>query len=192
MTPKQFTKSRAEFIKSCGKPPLHEVLGVVHDLDNLCDELLQENGNLRGELISMASITFAVIEELRSNGRELPTELAAQLQAHTQRFLENCRKESRTNIEIIVSAGIVDNRKTQAKAAINARHDKEGGSRDARTQLRAIWAQGNFSTRVDCAEQERGKFNGVKGKELSLSQAIKYLRNTPDPDPWPADPKRKG
>lgn len=87
--------------------------------------------------------------------------------------------------------GVIANRKAQAKDAINARHDKEGGSRDTREQLRAIWAQGNFSTRTECAEQERGKFKGVKGKELSLSKAIQHLRNTPDPDPWPADPKRK-
>lgn len=92
----------------------------------------------------------------------------------------------------IVEIGEALSRKRLSDKAINARHDKEGGSRDARAQLRTTWAQGNFSTRVECAEQERGRFKGVKGKELSLSQALKYLRNTPDPDPWPADPKRKG
>lgn len=177
MTPEQFTKSRAEFIKSCGKPPLHEVLGVVYDLDNVCDDLLQEHGNLRDELISMTAITFAVIEELRSNGRELPTELAAELEAHTQRFLRNCRKESRSNIESIVSAG----RRAQAKAAIEARHGKEGGSRDLKEKIRAIYATGKYLTKDLCAEEEYRAL-GIN----TFGTARGYLTGEPDPNPWPA------
>lgn len=191
MTSEQFTKGRKEFIKVFSKARREDLSAAVYDLDMICDGLLQQNAHLCDEILSLKSVISAAIEELRSNGREMPHKMALELMALARRDADALSKESRANLQTAINLGVIANRKEQAKDAINARHGKEGGSRDARAQLRATWAQGNFSTRGDCAEQERGNYKGVKGKELSLSQAIKYLRNTPDPDPWHADPKRK-
>lgn len=192
MTPEQFTKGRAEFIKSCKKASAQEALGAVYDFDMLCEALTQQNASLNEEILALKSVIQAAIEELRSNGREMPYKMAAELTAIARKDADALYGKSRANHQACINLAVLTHRKEQARKAINARHDKDGGSRAARAQLRATWAQGNFSTRGDCAEQERGNYKGIKGKELSLSQAIKYLRNTPDPDPWPADPKRKG
>lgn len=192
MTPEQFTKGRAEFIKACSKTQIEKLSGAVFDLDMLCDALLKHNSYLGEEILGLKSVIEAAIDELRSNGREMPHKMAEELTALAKKDADALGEKSHARLQAVINLGVLANRKAQTKEAINKRHNKEGGSRDAQAQLRAIWAQGNFSTRTDCAEQERGRFKGVKGKELSLNQAIKYLRNTPDPDPWPADPKRKG
>jgi hypothetical protein len=45
-------------------------------------------------------------------------------------------------------------RKQTAKAAANARHNRPGGSRDKRRQIREIWATGKYSSRDLCADEE--------------------------------------
>ena len=62
-----------------------------------------------------------------------------------------------------------------ARQAANARHDKPGGSRDKRRQIREIWASGKYTSRDICAEQE------CAGLEMSLSSARKALTNEPNP-----------
>lgn len=66
-------------------------------------------------------------------------------------------------------------RKKNAKAAADALHDKPGGSRDKRRQIRAIWASGKYSSRDLCAEQECAALN------MSISVARDALTNTPEP-----------
>lgn len=166
---------------------------LINDIANM-SAVLEEQYTLLNQLYDTKESALAVAQSAINllfqdkEQVEVPADFIEKINAMK---LSNMNAEGfiRTGAFQYGAAGSV---KEQARNAINARHNKEGGSRDAMEQLRAIWAQGNFSTRGDCAEQERGKFKGVKGKELSLSQAIKYLRNTPDPDPWPADPKRKG
>jgi DNA-binding FrmR family transcriptional regulator len=65
----------------------------------------------------------------------------------------------------------------RAKNAINARHDKPGGSRDKAKQIQAIWATGKYSTRDICAEEEYQAL-GYK----SFGAARRALQNTPDPE----------
>ena len=61
-----------------------------------------------------------------------------------------------------------------ARKAANARHDREGGSRDKKAQIREIWAKGNYSTKDICAEQE------CAALDWSFSAARKALYNQPD------------
>jgi hypothetical protein len=62
-----------------------------------------------------------------------------------------------------------------ALLAINARHNKPGGSRDKKSQICGIWATGKYTSRDICAEQE------CAALDMSFSTARKALRNTPDP-----------
>jgi hypothetical protein len=66
-------------------------------------------------------------------------------------------------------------RKQTAKAAANARHNRPGGSRDKRRQIREIWATAKYSSRDLCAEQEYAALG------MSFSAARKALRNAPKP-----------
>ena len=66
-------------------------------------------------------------------------------------------------------------RSQNARNAANARHDQAGGTRDKQQRIRDIWATGKYKTRVQCAEQEHEKLG------MSLSAALKALRNTPNP-----------
>ena len=54
------------------------------------------------------------------------------------------------------------------------------GSRRRRTMIREIWSSGKYTARDVCAEQECGALG------MSFSAARKALRNTPEPNPWPA------
>jgi hypothetical protein len=56
---------------------------------------------------------------------------------------------------------------------------------EAKEQLKRIWAEGNYTSRDICAEQECGALG------LSFSTARKALRKTPDPNPWPAKKQAK-
>lgn len=62
-----------------------------------------------------------------------------------------------------------------ARNAANKRHDQPGGSRDKQSQIREIWARGNYSSRDICAEQE------CSALDMSFAAARKALKNTPNP-----------
>lgn len=76
-------------------------------------------------------------------------------------------------------------RKNRARENAYNLHSKPGGSWEKRDRIRATWASGNFSGRDECAEQECGALG------MSFSAARKALRNTPQPNPWPARAMKK-
>ena len=84
---------------------------------------------------------------------------------------------------LLIAVGGVNSER--ARKAANIGHDKPGGSRDLQRQIRSIWATGKYSSRDVCAEQECARLKVLYGK------ARKDLRNTPNPNPWPANPKKK-
>lgn len=53
--------------------------------------------------------------------------------------------------------------------------DENLGYAEKRREIRAIWATGKYDARVRCAEEESGALG------MSISTAIKALRNTPKP-----------
>lgn len=66
-------------------------------------------------------------------------------------------------------------RKQLAKEAAHSRHNRPGGSRDKKKQIRRIWATGKYTSRDRCAEEECAALG------MSYSAARKALINTPDP-----------
>ena len=66
-------------------------------------------------------------------------------------------------------------RSKSAKTAIEARHNRPGGSRDKQRMIREIWASGKYSSRDLCAEEE------YLALKMSFSAARKALRNVPKP-----------
>lgn len=181
MTPEQFTKGRAEFIKACRNARLENLSGAVYDLDMICDDLLQQNARLCDEILCLKSVIHAAIEELRSNGREMPHKMAVELTALAKKDADALVEKSRSDLQSVINLGVLANRKAQTKDAINARHDKEGGSRDLKAKIRDIWATGKYLHRTTCAEQEYEAL-GIK----TIGTANRYLEGTPNPNPWPA------
>lgn len=62
-----------------------------------------------------------------------------------------------------------------AKAGAEALHNRHDGTRKKRREIREIWADGKYSSRDICAEQECAALG------MSFSTARKALQNTPDP-----------
>ena len=81
----------------------------------------------------------------------------------------------------IADIGGALSRKRLSDKAINARHNKEGGSRDLKAKIRDIWATGKYLTKDLCAEEEYRAL-GIN----TLGTARGYLTGEPDPNPWPA------
>lgn len=84
-------------------------------------------------------------------------------------------------VESRMAAAAKEQKTLRGKEMANALHDKAGGSRDRKHQIREMWALGNFTTRERCAEES---YSSVGFK--TLGTAKKALQNTPDPSPWPA------
>jgi hypothetical protein len=63
----------------------------------------------------------------------------------------------------------------RAKQAVEAKHNKSGGSRELQTKIRAIWATGKFKSKDLCAEQECAALG------MSYAAARRALRNQPNP-----------
>ena len=68
-----------------------------------------------------------------------------------------------------------EKRRTNAKAAADALHNKPGGNREKQDAIRAAWQSGKYSSRDVCAEQECGHIG------MSFSAARKALRNIAKP-----------
>jgi len=64
-----------------------------------------------------------------------------------------------------------DKKSKIGRNAVNARHNKPGGSRDKKAEIRAIWATGKYRTKQICAEEEYAALG------MSYDSAIKTLRD---------------
>lgn len=84
-------------------------------------------------------------------------------------------------IEPIIKIVEKDTKSQSGSHAANVKHE-EGNKR--REEIRAIWAEGKYSSRSDCAEQEWCYLEFG-----SYDTARKALKNTPNPSPWPAKKK---
>lgn len=102
------------------------------------------------KLLHHAAMSFMALDEMTANSLELPKNIKG--------------------IEKLLNT-------EKAKKAVNARHDKPGGSRDKAAQIRAIWATGKYTTRDICAEEEYQSL-GYK----SFGAARRALQNTADPE----------
>jgi len=83
-------------------------------------------------------------------------------------------------LAVLMLVVVSDANTVRSSKSANKGHDKQGGSRDKKKQILDIWAEGKYSSKDICAEQE------CAGLAVSFSKARKDLRNAPDPNPWPA------
>ena len=71
--------------------------------------------------------------------------------------------------------GSAEWRSQNARTAVNAKHDRPGGSREKQIRMRGLWATGKYFSRDVCAEQECAALG------MSFAAARKALKGTPDP-----------
>lgn len=85
-----------------------------------------------------------------------------------------------------VSKAVAATKSNSGKTAVDARHNKPGGSREMSDELLAMWMSGMYESRKLCAEEWH--------QELGMTEptARKKLQGTPNPDPWPAKKVKKG
>lgn len=97
----------------------------------------------------------------------------------------NTHPPSPFQIAVLVLIAVGGVNSERARKAANIGHDNPGGSRDKQRQIQEIWATGKYPSRDACALQE------YDGLAVTNGKARKDLRNTPNPNPWPANPKKK-
>lgn len=177
MTPEQIEKNIAEATKAYKGKPRSD---LIEDLV-ITAMGLEKHKNINGYLVSALDRLWLLNNHLmgllEANGIELPAEPTEEFFALAKRKLAINMAWEHENRQFAIKS----NRQTQAKDAINARHDKEGGSRDLKAKIRDIWATGKYLHRTTCAEQEYEAL-GIK----TIGTANDYLKGTPDPHPWPA------
>ena len=88
-------------------------------------------------------------------------------------------------LAVLILVAVGEANSSRAKLVATKGHAEKGRSRDKRKTIQESWASGNFKSRAICAEQECAYIG------MSISTAIKALRNTPDPNPWPAKTTKK-
>lgn len=81
-------------------------------------------------------------------------------------------------------AGRDAQRKIVAKKGGDALSSRPGGSRENSQKMKDLWASGRYKDRNDCAE----KGEAILG--IPFHTGRKYLRNTPNPSPWPAKARK--
>ena len=162
------------------------LLGNVYDSADVLDwdDLLQDLDVLeavakRSGVTKGAVLTFALEKCQPSNWQALFWMRAWQ-EAVTTTLLRHV-KELKEEMEKAFAAKAAAAAKEKAKRAAEARHAAPNGTRARRAAIQRAWATGNFATRDICAEQERDAL-GFK----TFGTARNALRNTPDPNPWPA------
>ncbi|MEI6267964.1 MAG: hypothetical protein WCP01_03715 [Methylococcaceae bacterium] len=72
-----------------------------------------------------------------------------------------------------IAAGV---KTDQTREAVNAKHDRDGGSRDLKKKILAAWATGKYPTHEACADNE-GPRLGFKTHKTALTA----LTNAPKP-----------
>lgn len=181
MTPEQIEKDIAEATKAYKGKPRSD---LIEDLV-IAVRGLEKHKNINGYLVSTLDSLWLfnnhLMGLLEANGIELPAEPTEEFIALAKRKLAiNMTWEHETR-----QFAIKSNRQTQAKDAINARHDKEGGYRDSKKKMLEFWATGIYETYRECAKKHY--------KDLGIGEdtARKYLTNAPEPENWIAKGKRK-
>jgi hypothetical protein len=88
-------------------------------------------------------------------------------------------------LAVLMLVAVDEANKARSRESANKGHAKEGASISKRKKMQEIWASGKSKSRADCAEKNSESIG------MSIETGKKALRNTPDPDPWPAKPYKK-
>lgn len=178
MTPEQIKTLKAKVEAHYKGKERNELLT---DITNMSAQL-QEQDAMFTQLMETKSAALAVAQSLidflfkDKEQLELPAELV-------EKMKDMKISELSSNQFLRVAAfqyGAAGSRTEQARKAVNARHNQKGGYREARAQILAIWATGEYLHHTDCAKGEH------KNLGVGYETAYRYLTNAPDPDPWPS------
>lgn len=177
MTPEQIEKDITEVTKVYKDKPRSDLIAALV----IAGRSLETHKNINAALVSTLDRLWLFNNHLMSLLEKNNIKLSAE---PTKEFVDLAKRE----LVIRTSWGhesrqfaVESDRKGRGKKAIEARHGKEGGSRDLKAKLRDIWATGKYLYRTTCAEEE---YEGLGIK--TYGTAYGYLEGTPDPDPWPA------
>jgi hypothetical protein len=88
-------------------------------------------------------------------------------------------------LAILMLVAVGEANKARSSESANKGHTKDGASISKRKEMQEIWASGKSKSRAHCAEKHSESIG------MSVETGKKALRNTPDPDPWPAKPYKK-
>lgn len=185
MTPEQIEAAIAEVSAACKGKTHGELVGMIAHIDILRHEQGKLIDSLSKRLVATTAVADAAIESLRGDGRAIPYELAEAYMAVTANAQSKIAKQNREHIQHSITVGVKEQRKAQARKGADTVHNKAGGSRDRKAQAQAIWAEGNYTSRDICAEQECAAL-GVTFKTFR-----DYLIGTPNPNPWPAKERER-
>jgi len=139
------------------------------EYERIFNDFADKLPKLVAELAELKEIQPANMKERQLKKDEI-TNLEKQIDEI--RFGVNEKKSTdQNNFEV----GSSEWRSKIAKKAANAKHDKPGGSREKKKQMRDLWYTGKYDTKDRCAEEECGALN------ISFSAARKALTNLPKP-----------
>ena len=88
-------------------------------------------------------------------------------------------------LAVLILVAVGEANKARSKKSADKGHSKEGASISKRNQMQEIWASGKSKSRAHCAEKHSERIG------MSIATGINALKNTPDPNPWPAKPYKK-
>ena len=177
MTPEQIEKDIAEVTKVYKDKSRSELIETLVITVRGLEKHKQINAASMNILDRLWLFNNHLMKLLEANGIELPTE-------PTEEFIALAKSKLAVNMTWEHESrqfAVESDRKGRGKKAIEARHDQEGGSRDLKAKIRAIYATGKYLTKDLCAEEEYQAL-GIK----KLGTARGYLTGEPDPNPWPA------
>ena len=181
MTPEQIEKALIEVSEACKDKSRGELIGLITHIDILRHEQGTLIDNLTRRLAATTAVADAAIEQLRSDGRHIPYELAESYMAVTANAQNEIAKQNRDHIQNSITVGVKEQRKAQARKGADAVHNKDGGSRDIKAKVIAMWAAGDkYTSRDACAADASYIF------DKSFKSMRAHLNNTPDPSPWGA------
>ena len=88
-------------------------------------------------------------------------------------------------LAVLMLVAVGEANKARSRKSANKGHAKDGASISKRKEIQEIWASGKSKSRAHCAEKHSESIG------MSVETGKKALRNTPDPDPWPAKPYKQ-
>ena len=177
LTEKDISREIEKIAKNSAEAFNHKELDVLYAHQVLSGRLGVENEEAQARVI-------AALEKQVKNSNVLIQTIDETVREFVQLMGSKPKQDDlfENLISLISSASAQEVKKAKKLAsdrgrkAVEARHNKPGGSRDLIKKMQEEWASGNYKSRDLCAEEMCAHLN------ISYSTARRALRNTPTPD----------
>lgn len=181
MNKEEIDEKYEEFLKACKKAPRKDLIDSLYKINMVAEGAVDHISRLTRQLEETTSIMIAALETLRINGLEVSPQFAAACISQTKLYSEDYAKKYRSDTKQLIDMELANYKWLQARKGADAVHNKDGGSRDIKAKVIAMWAAGDkYTSRDACAEDAAYIF------DKSFKSMRAHLSNTPDPDPWEA------